>query len=124
MTYTPPLPDSFDNVIDSRDVVYHIDELRTRRDEGNDWDDEQQDILTSLAVFAEEGKTLVDWEHGAILVRESYFISHAMEMAVDLLAVDLDAGWPNSHIDWESAAEELQMDYTPLDFDGVTYWAR
>lgn len=27
-------------------------------------------------------------------------------------------------IDWERAAEELRMDYTAVDFDGVTYWVR
>lgn len=27
-------------------------------------------------------------------------------------------------VDWERAARELQMDYTPVEFDGVTYWVR
>ena len=27
-------------------------------------------------------------------------------------------------IDWAQAARELRMDYTSVDFDGVTYWIR
>jgi hypothetical protein len=27
-------------------------------------------------------------------------------------------------IDWNEAASELQMDYTAVEFDGVTYWVR
>jgi hypothetical protein len=27
-------------------------------------------------------------------------------------------------INWEEAAEALQMDYTPIEFDGETYWGR
>ena len=29
-----------------------------------------------------------------------------------------------ARIDWAQAAHELQMDYTSVDFDGVTYWIR
>ena len=30
----------------------------------------------------------------------------------------------NIERDWERATRELQMDYTEVDFDGVTYWIR
>ena len=32
--------------------------------------------------------------------------------------------WPNTCIDWDQAAGELKMDYSAVDFDGVTYWIR
>ena len=38
--------------------------------------------------------------------------------------VNRQATWPNNHLDWKAAAEELQLDYTEVDFDGVTYWTR
>jgi hypothetical protein len=27
-------------------------------------------------------------------------------------------------IDWDATAENIQADYTSVDFDGVTYWIR
>jgi len=27
-------------------------------------------------------------------------------------------------IDWKAAARDLQVDYTEVDFDGVSYWIR
>lgn len=48
----------------------------------------------------------------------------AQELAEDIGAIDSDAVWPNNCIDWERVARELQMDYTAVDFSGVTYWTR
>lgn len=33
-----------------------------------------------------------------------------------------NAGWPNYCIDWDRAARDLKMDYTEIDFGGVSYW--
>lgn len=35
-----------------------------------------------------------------------------------------DASWPNTCIDWDEAARELQYDYFTVEFDGITYWIR
>jgi hypothetical protein len=32
--------------------------------------------------------------------------------------------WPASHIDWSAAASALRMDYSQVEYDGVTYWYR
>lgn len=65
-----------------------------------------------------------DWEYGETLIRDSYFETYAQELAEDIGAINKDAQWPNSCIDWEQAARELQMDYTCVSFDGVEYWIR
>ena len=133
-----------DDIIDSRDVIARIEELETMR---NDWIDEVEENdgefdmspevdwhnahteegleLDALKELAEEAADYApDWKYGEALIRDSYFREYAQELAEDIGAVNSDLGWPNSCIDWEQAARELQMDYTAVDFDGVTYWVR
>ena len=38
-------------------------------------------------------------------------------------AVD-DAPWPQSYIDWDAAADALRIDYSSVEFEGVTFWYR
>lgn len=64
-----------------------------------------------------------DW-YPVTLIRETYFKDYAQELAEDVGAIDPKASWPLSYIDWDAAAEALQMDYTAVEFDGVTYWTR
>ncbi len=127
--------DNFSDVLDSRDIIARIDQLQSLRVpgpvEGLDAEDEtmgQDDLfaeLASLEALAAEGEDASeDWEHGAQLVRDSYFKNHAMELADDCGMIPKDAVWPMTCIDWDQAARELRMDYTPVDFDGVTYWVR
>jgi hypothetical protein len=58
------------------------------------------------------------------MIRDSYFKEYAQEFAEDIGAINKNASWPNTCIDWDQAARELQMDYTSVNFDGVTYWIR
>ena len=68
-----------------------------------------------------------DWRdnwYPLLLVRDSYFEDFAQQEAEDLDLIKSDMRWPYTCIDWEKAAEELQVDYTTVEFDGVTYWYR
>lgn len=56
------------------------------------------------------------------LIRDSYFRDYAEELAEDIGAIPENRSWPMFNIDWDAAAKELQMDYSAVDFDGVTYW--
>jgi len=97
----------------------------TARDDLQEWDDDNKDELDALVALQDEAEGYsADWTHGATLIRDSYFEEYAQEFAEELGMVNKDARWPNNHIDWESAAEELQQDYTSVDFDGVAYWVR
>lgn len=60
---------------------------------------------------------------GETIIADSDFEDYAMESARDTLGVDFDQ-WPFTSIDWESAAEDLQSDYTSFEFEGETYWYR
>jgi hypothetical protein len=64
-----------------------------------------------------------DW-YPVTLIRDSYFREYAVELADEIGAVDSNAGWPNNCIDWEEAARELRMDYSSVEYAGITYWYR
>lgn len=90
-----------------------------------DWDEENAAELEALTELAERCEGYAnDWKYGATLVRDSYFEDYAQELAEGIGAIDRDASWPYTCIDWERAARELRMDYTSVEFDGVTYWVQ
>lgn len=121
-----------DDVIDSRDVIARIEHLEAEREEAlgpegsGCWSDGDEAELVALKALADEAANYAsDWEHGETLIRDSYFKTYAMELADDIGALKMDnVAWPHTCIDWDQAARELQMDYTSVDFDGVTYWTR
>ena len=89
------------------------------------FDEDAQEELKSLRELEEQAEGYSgDWRHGATLIRDSYFKTYAQELAEDIGAINRDAAWPNSCIDWEQAADELKADYTAVEFGDVTYWVR
>ncbi len=80
--------------------------------------------LANLEALASECQGYGDWSHGDTLIRESYFTEYAQQLAEDVGAIPDDAKWPCNCIDWEKAAQELQQDYSTVDFDGVPYYVR
>ena len=124
------------DVLDSRDVIARIDELSDELDGGAIDDetstfmvdgvdcDEEHEELEALKALAEEASGSPDWQYGETLIRDSYFTEYAEELANDIGAVDANAQWPMSFIDWDAAAEALKQDYMSVDFDGVEYWIR
>ena len=121
-----------DDLIDSRDVIARIEELQDEINEESvqDLGDPaytpiENDELTALTALADEASGSPDWEFGETLIRDSYFAEYAEDFAHECGLVNTQASdWPNNYIDWERAAEELQVDYFEVDFDGETYWIR
>jgi hypothetical protein len=123
-----------DDVLDSRNIIERIEELQAERDsyepEGNDpetwaeaYTDEAEELAALEALQSEAEDYCPDWRYGATLVRDSYFKDYAQELAEDCGLLKQSA-WPNNCIDWDRAARELRMDYTSVEFDGVTYWVQ
>jgi antirestriction protein len=112
----PTAPQDFRNadVIDSRDLIAALADLESA--------DEERELIAAIRELAREG--IEDWEYGAQLIAEHYFEDYARELAEDIGALPRDYTWPTSCIDWEQAARELQMDYTPVEFLGTTYYVR
>ena len=112
------------DVIDSRDVIERIAELKDEI-EGLATDSEElgeamDELATLEALQAEAEDYAPDWRHGEALIRDSYFTDYAREYAEDIG----ELGSMAAYIDWDRFASDLQMDYTSVDFDGVTYWIR
>jgi hypothetical protein len=105
---------------DSRDVIARIKWLA-----GTDMDEDEAEEFRDLTTFAQEaGGYIANWQYGETFIRDSYFETYARELAEDIGAIDPNANWPLTYIDWEAAAAALLDDYTDYTLRGVTYWAR
>lgn len=146
--------DNFDDIIDSRDVIKRIEELRddlASRQEDRDacqyrkqataggkncecdacmafaeWNDGNEGLeLAALERLQEDAEGYSDWLHGVTLIRDSHFTEYAQDLADDIYGNAMrNVSWPFDYIDWERAADALKQDYTAVDFDGVEYWVR
>lgn len=128
------------DVLDVRNLIERIEELRKQRDEaeaealaghaGWGYGHAEREELAELESFVEDLRGNGgdhEWDGSwfpVTLIRDSYFRDFAEEFAEDIGAINSDAAWPVRYIDWEAAAEALQMDYTAFDYAGVTYWGR
>lgn len=131
---------SLEDVIDVRDLMGRVDELRSEREDdeeaNNDWDwaehnpDDAEELAALEAILADLAGNGGDeqWEgdwYPVTLIRDSYFKDYAMDLAEDVCSDAIaNASWPLTCIDWERAARELRVDYTSTEIDGVTYWYR
>ena len=122
MTGTEEITNSTD-ILDSRDILERINYLEIGEE---DLDEVDKDELETLRKLIEDirdygGDTPED---GFGLIRDSYFETYTEEFAGDIGAIDSNATWPLMHIDWDAAASDLKMDYTTVEFKGITYWFR
>ena len=112
-----------DDTQESRDDA--LTDLETATAALKDWDADNVQELTALQDLAKQGADYAtNWEYGETLIRDSYFKEYAIGLADDIGAINSDASWPMTCIDWDQAAEELQMDYSSIEFNGITYWVR
>ena len=109
------------NVIDSRDVIERIDELENI-DEA-DLDNGEKDELTALKALVEQCEGYGDWELGEVLIRRSYWIEYVQELLEDCGDIPKDIPWYIA-IDWDKTADNIEADYTTVDFNGVEYLIR
>lgn len=120
-----------DRRIDVSDVTDRIEELETEIDTMEDETEladlvAEHEMLKALLSDCEGGGDhdwRGEWYYG-YLINENDFENHARELADDIGAIDSKSFWPNNCIDWEKAAGELKQDYTTIEFDGGTFYAR
>lgn len=133
-----------DDQIDSRQVIARIEELESLLSIDDDEDDETEDMDTDplgevdlyeeereelgvLRALAEEASASPDWTYGETLIRRSYFVEYAEQLAEDCgeIPESMDT-WPLRYmsIDWEAAADALECDYISVDYGNVEYLIR
>jgi len=125
--------DKFDDLIDVRDIIARVEELEEavpQEDIDNlvESDDATElvgwrELLSDLVGTGGDEKWRGDW-YPVTMIRDSYFRDYAQELAEDCGMLNDSDRWPYTCIDWDRAARDLKMDYTGIDFDGVTYWVR
>ena len=108
----------YGEILDTRDLIARLEELRG----DEDLNDEEREELAALEAVEDAG--IADWLYGETLIREDSFTDYARELAEDIGAIDPNAQWPLSHIDWDAAADALKEDYTEVTLDGSTYYVR
>jgi vacuolar-type H+-ATPase subunit I/STV1 len=107
---------------DTRDDA-EIDLESARRDL-DEWEADNQDELDALSNLRDEFDHR-SWRDGITLIPEDDFEDYARDLAEDLHGSDIrNASWPFDCIDWEQAADALRMDYSSVDYEGVTYLYR
>jgi len=131
---------NLEDMMDSRDVIARIEDLEAELEGGytdgetgvymcdDDGDfidmDSEHDELVALKSLAEEAENVCEWADGETLIRDTYFQDYAEQYADDIGATAGESQWPQTHIDWDAAAADLQQDFSSVDFDGVAYWVR
>lgn len=137
--------DNSADIIDSRDVIARIEEIETELRDAHEGEGSKADFDVWLSDMADNDQGTLqeaaqelfalrdlvkeaegyagDWLHGATLIRHSYFVEYCQDMLSDL--GDLPREIPSYVvIDWEATADNLKVDYTTVDFDGVEYYIR
>jgi hypothetical protein len=130
MSYVESTVDLGADVIDVRDIISRVQELRDERDSEEELPDDDaaeldmlEGILSELAGCGGDEEFDGDW-YPVTLVCAEYFQEYAQNLAEECGLVDTSTSWPMNCIDWEQAARELQMDYSHILIHGFTYWYR
>lgn len=132
-----------DDLLDVRAIIARVEELEDAKEDfehdedGNrnnsEWADAEVDDAQELTILESLLSDLKDigggdeeWRgdwYPVTLIRDSYFEDHARELVEDCGYISKDMpSW--IEIDWKATARNVRMDYTSIEFEGVTYWTR
>jgi antirestriction protein len=103
---------------DTRDLEEELQGLLQLKEDNEEYD---QDRLKELEDLKEELEGY-GWEYGIALIPEVDFEDYARELAEDcFMGSDAKTNPLMNHIDWESWANDVEMDYSSVEFEGTTY---
>lgn len=123
----------YDDIIDVRDVIARVEALEYDGETEADIESLKQtdeadelvalrELLGNLAGYGGDEQWRGDW-YPLTLIRDSYFVE-AMRELVEVIG-DLPKEFPSYiEIDWDATARNLRVDYSSVEFNGVTYWYR
>ena len=111
------------NILNTRELQRDIDKLEAEveatRAEG--LEPHKCDLDDLEALYALRDEIGSEWRYGVTLIDEADFEEYAREYAEDIGALDRNASWPHTCIDWELAAREMQHDFSVVEYDGTTW---
>ena len=115
--------------IDVRDIIARVEELEDKQpeNEGQKWANCDEyatllEILEELKGYGGDEQWRGDW-YPVTLIQDKYFEDYARELIDDCGVIPKDLPHYVA-IDWETTAQNIQVDYTPVEIDGLTYWYR
>ena len=135
-----------DKVIDSRDVIARfkeldderdplVSELQEAEDSGDDkreaeasealeqWDDDNGEEYNTLKELIKDCEGYGDWECGTALIHRSHWVDYCRELTEDIDGIPKDL--PSYIvIDWEATADNIEADYSVVDFGDEDYLIR
>jgi hypothetical protein len=119
-----------DKVIDSRDVIARFEELQSERemleddiDKVDEWDDDNGEEFKNLKDLIEECEGCGDWEHGETLIHRNYWVEYCQQLLEDIGYMPKDLpSW--IVIDWEATADNMEVDYSVVNFGDEEYLIR
>ena len=116
------------DTIDVRDIIARVEELNPEYSDIKLTDDEAEELAELQAILDRlkgnggDEQWRGDW-YPVTLISERTFEDHVRELLEDCGTIPKDLPWFVA-IDWETTAQHIQGDYTPVEIDGVTYWYR
>ena len=118
--------DSLDADASEADKTAAQDAVDAAEEALSDWIDSNESEFEALKTLCEEGSNYAGgWQHGAALVKDSYFVEYAQQLASDMHGTRAcDSSWPFNCIDWDQAANLLKQDYTEISAGGESYWVQ
>lgn len=112
-----------DDMIDVRDVIARVEEINTIESQEAAFDEYKMlsTLLDELRGNGGDEQWRGDW-YPVTLIRDSHFTDYAEQLIEDIG----DHGDLPGYIviDWEATARNIRVDYSSVEFDGVTYWYR
>lgn len=113
-----------DEYMSDDELADKIYDLEQKIEDAKNEIDAIESELNPVREFAETAKAYSsDWNYGTQIINDDYFVEYAQQVADDMGLGNMDM-WPFDHIDWESAADALKMDYTAVNFGEKTYWVK
>jgi hypothetical protein len=110
------------DTIDGGDISERLDELEVAEQDGSIADYEQRELAALQAFRHDVDEQTDDWGDGLTFIADRCFVAYAKSYAHDIGAIDSGTRWPFTHIDWDSAADELKHDFGEADLGSETYW--
>lgn len=140
MTYGYDDLDPTNDTISKQDLEVRAHELRDRSDMWNSGDMSEEDREAEKDTEAYEAGPLdrvedselfeieqlldeISWSDDDMLINADFFPQYARQLAEDING-DIYNDWPNHHIDWDRAAQDLEQDYTSVDYHGQEFFIR